>query len=247
MSTRHKFGKLVVVGLGGSIMYPDHLDIKFLKQFKKCIDGFVKNGTKFIIVAGGGRVSRLYQEAASKITKVSDEDKDWLGIHATRSNAHLLRTIFRESADPVVLDTRHKLKRLKYPITIASGWRPGWSTDFIAVQLAIDFGAKEIIVSGKPSHVYPIRGGDTLRALAASNGTGDKDLDMDDPYLQMSWQNYRKLIPAKWQPGFHSPVDPVAARLAQNANILAIIINGRDLNNFSNLLRGKDFTGTIIW
>jgi uridylate kinase len=235
-------------------MYPDNIDIEFLKKFKKCIDSFVSQGKKFIIVAGGGRVSRLYQEAASKITKVTDEDKDWLGIHGTRSNAHLLRTIFSSSADPVVIDERHKLKRLTHPITIASGWRPGWSTDFIAAQLAVDFGAKEVIVSGKPSHVYPVRGTDTPSYSAirstigpvASNGTGDKDLDMSNPYLQLSWKEYRKLIPTKWVPGFHSPVDPVAARLSQTKHISAIIVNGRDLKNFSNLLRGKEFIGTII-
>lgn len=227
-------------------MYPDELDVDFLKKYKKCIDGFTRRGLKFIIVAGGGRISRVYQEAAAKIAKVTDEDKDWLGIHATRSNAQLLRTIFYANADPVVIDARHKINKLKHPITIASGWRPGWSTDFVALQLAHDFGAGEVIVAGKPSHVYPVRGRGTLRALAASNGIYDKDLDVRHPYLQLSWKNYRKLIPNKWIPGFHSPVDPVAARLAQSAGIAAIIINGKNLENFSNLLRGRDFVGTII-
>ncbi|HEY4524085.1 MAG TPA: UMP kinase [Candidatus Paceibacterota bacterium] len=231
INMKHKFGQVIVIGLGGSIIYPDHLDIKFLSDFKKCIDGFVRRGMKFIIVAGGGRVSRIYQEAASKITDVSDEDKDWLGIHATRSNAQLLRTIFHKNADPVVIDTRRKIKKLKYPITIASGWRPGWSTDFVALQLAHDFRVREIIVAGKPSHVF------------------DKDFvkyKNAKPFTEISWKNYRKLIPAKWRPGFHSPVDPVAARLAQSACISAIVINGKDLKNFSNLLREKNFAGTII-
>lgn len=228
---KHKFGKLVVIGLGGSIMYPDQVDVEFLRAFKKCIDGFVRQGKKFIIVAGGGRVCRLYQEAASKITKVTDEDRDWIGIHTTRTNAHLLRTVFRDYADPVVIDARHRLKRLTHSITIASGWRPGWSTDFIAAQLAVDFGAKEVIVSGKPSHVF---NKDFVKYKDAR------------PFTEISWKDYRKLIPKKWVPGFHSPVDPVAARLSQAKHISAIIINGRNLKNFSNLLRGKDFEGTVI-
>jgi hypothetical protein len=32
-----------------------------------------------------------------------DEDLDWLGVHATRLNAHLFRTIFRDLAHPVIL------------------------------------------------------------------------------------------------------------------------------------------------
>ncbi|MDP3956405.1 MAG: UMP kinase, partial [bacterium] len=82
---KHKFDKVVVVGLGGSVMYPEHLDIKFLSDFKKCIDSFTRRGMKFVIVAGGGRISRSSQVAAAKITDVSDEDKDGLGIHAIRS------------------------------------------------------------------------------------------------------------------------------------------------------------------
>ena len=44
------------------------------------------------------------------MSRVTDEDKDWIGIHATRLNAHLLRTIFRDVADPVVIDIRGKSK-----------------------------------------------------------------------------------------------------------------------------------------
>src|SRR3989344_2772574 len=116
---RHKFGKTVVVSLGGSIMYPEHIDHEFLRKFRSFIMRFAKN-RRFVIVAGGGRLSRLYQEAASKVTKVTDEDKDWLGIHATRSNGHLLRTIFREIADPVVIDGLEKIRRPGFPVTIAS-------------------------------------------------------------------------------------------------------------------------------
>src|SRR6266481_1015743 len=117
---RHVFGKTIVIALGGSIMYHDSIDHEFLKAWKGFVTYFVKREYQLVIVTGGGRSSRLYQEAASKITKVSDEDKDWIGIHATRTNAHLLRTVLSEYADPVVIDERKKLKKLKYPVTIAS-------------------------------------------------------------------------------------------------------------------------------
>jgi uridylate kinase len=162
---------------------------------------------------------------------VPDEDKDWLGIHATRLNAQLLRTIFRDVADPVVIDSHDNAKDLKYPVTIASGWRPGWSTDYIAAALAVEFGAKEFIVAGKPSHVY------------------DKDPSVyknAKPTSEISWKDYRKLIPKKWTPGFKSPVDPVAAKLADERGVAAIIINGKDLKNFGDLLNNRKFKGTIV-
>lgn len=227
----HKFGKTVVVALGGSIVYPDDIDTKFLKDFKRFVERHARRGTRFVLVVGGGRICRIYQSAAHAVSRLEDEDKDWLGIHVTRTNAHLVRTIFRDIAHPVVIDKRHKLKKLTYPVTVGGGWQPGWSTDYVATVLAHDFGAKEVIVAGSPDYVY------------------DKDpraYKNAKPLPQLAWKDYRKLIPAKWKPGSHAPVDPVAARFGQEKKVKAVIINGRDLKNFEALLKGKEFRGTII-
>ncbi len=240
---KYKFGKTVVIALGGSIIYPDQIDVLFLKQFREFIlkrlkrsspsegRGSPRRGGRFVIVAGGGRIARVYQEAASKIAKITDDDKDWLGIHATRANAHLLRTVFRDVADAVVIDERYKIKKLRHPVTIGAGWRPGQSTDHSAVALAVDFKIPDVIIAGRPSFVY------------------DKDHQKyanAKPLPELSWSAYQRLIPRKWKPGLHTPVDPVAAKLAEQKKIKAIIVNGKDLKNFSNLLSGKDFKGTLI-
>jgi uridylate kinase len=227
----YKFNKIVVVALGGSIVHPDGIDVAFLKKFKKFIAPFIKNRTKFVFVVGGGTLSRRFQEAAEQVAKVTDEDKDWIGIHATRLNAHLLRTIFRDVADPVIIDIRGRLTKLKYPVTIASGWRPGWSTDYVAMRIAADFGIHEAVIAGKPAHVYDK---DPAKYLNA------KIFD------EIGWAAYRKLIPVKWNPGLHAPVDPVGAKLGDDERVKAIIIDGRDMKNFGALLKGKRFEGTII-
>jgi uridylate kinase len=41
-------------------------------------------------------------------------------------------------------------------------------------------------------------------------------------------------------------VDPVAARLAKKSGIKAIVIGGKDLANFGNLLSSRNFRGSII-
>lgn len=252
---KHSFGKIVVIALGGSIMYPEQINVAFIKNFNKFLRSFVKKKTRFVVVVGGGRLSRLFQATAKQISNVTDEDKDWIGIHATRLNAHLLRTVMRDVADPIVIDARHKVKKLRYPVTFASGWRPGWSTDYVAVALASDFKANEVVVAGKPDYVYPHTRTKKIKNVrqrrSSSFGMGvydkiDKVLDTTNPYEELSWREYRKLIPAKWVPGSHAPVDPVAARLAEKSGIAAIVINGKDLGNFGNLLKGKEFRGTII-
>lgn len=228
---KYEFSKTIVIALGGSIICPDGINTAFIKKFRIFIKRLAESGRRFVIVLGGGGLSRVYQEAAGKVVRVSDEDKDWIGIHATRLNAHLIRTIFKKEADPVIIDCRNKIKKLRYPITIASGWRPGWSTDYIAIALAKQFGAKAAIIAGKPSHVF--------------NKDFAKYSDAV-PFNEMSWREYRRLIPAKWKPGLHSPVDPVGARLAQKENISVIVIDGKNLKNFAALLNGKEFRGTII-
>lgn len=228
---KHKFGKTVIVALGGSVVYPEKIDVRFLKSFKRFTERFLKQKIKFVLIVGGGRLSRLFQTAAHEISKMTNEDKDWIGIHATRLNAQLLRTVFRGAADPLIIDARHKIKKLKYPITIASGWKPGWSTDYIAVALAEDFGVPEVVIAGKPDFVY--------------HKDPHKYKNVE-PFAQLSWKKYRTLVPKKWIPGSHAPVDPVGAALAEKRGIKAIVIHGKNLKNFENLLNGREFRGTII-
>ncbi|MDP2668774.1 MAG: UMP kinase [bacterium] len=227
----YKFGKVIIIALGGSIIHPKDIDVRFLKAFRKFILKHIARGKRFIIITGGGSTARDYQKAASAVTKLGNEDKDWIGIHATRLNAHLLRTIFFREADPVVIDERFKVKKLSKKITIASGWKPGWSTDYVGLQLAEDFNIDEAIIAGNTAHVFD------------RDPSKFKNVKM---FKEISWAFYRKLIPARWIPGSHAPVDPVGAKLADKKSLKAIIIKGTDLKNFDALLAGKDFKGTII-
>ncbi|MGC9968373.1 MAG: UMP kinase [Minisyncoccia bacterium] len=228
---KHSFKNPVVVALGGSIIYPDGIDTAFLKKFKKFTAPFLRRGVKFVLVIGGGNLARRFQDAAAKVAPVTSDDRDWIGIHATRLNGHLVRTIFRKVADPVMIDARHKLPRLMYPVTVAAGWRPGWSTDYVAAVLAHDFGAGEYVVAGKPAFVYD-KNPDEYRDAR--------------PHHALSWKKYRAMIPKKWMPGAHAPVDPIAAKFSDEHRLSAVIIDGRNLANLKRYLEGKRFDGTVI-
>ena len=222
--------KLAVVALGGSIVYPEEIDTRFLRNFKKCVEQFVAKGWKFVLVVGGGRPARVYQAAAAEVVALTDADKDWIGIHATRMNAELLRAVFGKMADPVVIERRGQIKKLARPVTIGAGWQPGWSTDYDAIALAKDFGASSAVIMGKPDYVY------------------DKDPSLfknAKQFPELTWKMYRKIVPKKWTPGFHAPVDPIAARLGEEEGMPTIVI-GKDLKNFEALLRGKEFKGTLL-
>jgi len=221
-----------VISLGGSVIFPGNIDINYLKKFRKVIIDFIKKhrNNKIIIICGGGKLSREYQNAAHKIAKLTSEDVDWLGIHATRINAHMLRTIFREYAHKKVVRNPHEKTRFKEKILIASGWKPGWSTDYDAVILAKNFGVKTIINISNINYVY------------------DKDPNKHKNakiIKKISWKAFRKLIPKKWSPGLNSPFDPVASRKAEKFKMTVFIV-GKDFNNLKNIFINKKFKGTLI-
>lgn len=223
-----------IIALGGSIVVPNGgVNTEYLIKFREFILKFLTEGKRFVLIMGGGAIAREYQNAAGKIIALSDEDKDWLGIHATRLNAHLIRAIFFDVAHPVVIDNPTKeIERLnEYPLLIASGWRPGWSTDYIAVMLAKRFGAKQFICATSVPYVY------------------DDDVEKNanaKPIPEISWADYRKIVGDVWAPGFRAPVDPVSAKLAQKTGVEAVVVLGTNLENLAKVLRGEKFEGSVI-
>jgi len=225
--------KTIIISLGGSIIIPEpeKINVSFLKKFRALILKFIKKNWRFVIITGGGKIGRVYQNAAKQIINIIDEDIDWLGVHATRMNGHLLRVIFRKIAYPVVLDNPYKPVKNHWKVLICAGWKPGFSSDYDAVLMAERFGAKEIINASNTPHVY------------------DKDFRKyknAKPVKEISWENYRKLIGSRWTPGMSVPFDPIASKEAQKSKIRVFIIKGTDIENFENLLAQKKFTGTVI-
>ncbi len=223
----------IVISLGGSLIAPDDLDTTFLKKFKKTIDGFLADGRRFVLITGGGRICRKYQDAARKVTKLTDDDLDWLGIHATRLNAHLMRTIFRDEAHPVIITNPDEIQDTpKHArLIVAAGYRPGASTDLRAVQIAQHIGASKLINLSNIDYVY------TADPRKDKNATPIKAID---------WHDFRALLPKDWDPGLSAPFDPVAAKLAQTLKLEVAIMNGARLGELTKYLEGKPFKGTVV-
>lgn len=222
----------IVVSVGGSLIVPDGIDAVFLTRFRELILEKVQAGYSFYIITGGGKTARKYQDAAyAAHGDISNEDADWLGIHSTRLNAHLFRTIFAELARPKIIKNPTRSFIAKNAVIIGAGWKPGNSTDYCAVMAAKKLGAKKIVNLSNIDYVY-----DT-----------DPKKNPDAKKIErIGWGEFRRLIPDKWDPGLSSPFDPVAAKEAQSANLEVAIINGEKLEEFDNYISGKPFVGTVI-
>src|SRR5690348_17070618 len=128
----------IIISLGGSLIIPNGgIDNAFLKQFNTFVREQLAahKNRQFFIVTGGGATARRYRDAGRDVVghELTSDDLDWLGIHATRLNAHLVRTIFRDIAHPNILKHYEIIRKVEEPIVIAAGWKPGWSTDFCNV------------------------------------------------------------------------------------------------------------------
>lgn len=224
----------ILISLGGSLLVPDEIDWKFIKSFKQFIIKHIRLGYSFILVTGGGKTARKYIEAASKVSKITADDSDWLGIHATRMNAHFIRTVFRSYAHPRINTNPHNLEDfydVKEPILVAAGWRPGCSTDYDAVLLGKYLDVKRVVNLSNIDYVY------------------DKDPNkyVDAKKIKdISWKEFRKIVGDKWSPGMNAPFDPIASKLAEEEGMEVAILNGEDLENVEKYLAGKDFRGTVI-
>lgn len=221
----------IVVSVGGSLIVPDGIDTDFLTHFKTLALKKIEQGFSFCIIAGGGKTARRYQDAAHAVTPLSRTDLDWLGIHATRLNGQLLRNIFAGYAYPHVIKNPTSDINADEPILIAAGWEPGYSTDYVAVLMAKNLGARRLVNLSNTDYVYD----------------SDPKKNPDAKKIEkVSWPEFRKIIPDHWDPGLSSPFDPVAAKEAEALGLEVAVINGTHLNEFSHYLDGKPFVGTVI-
>ena len=230
------YSERIVMSIGGSLIVPNGgIDTKFLNKLNKFIRNQLakNNNRQFFLVIGGGQIARHYRDAGEDVIKhrLTRDDLDWLGIHATRLNAQLLRTIFRDLAHPYIIKHYEIIRKVTEPIVVAAGWKPGWSTDFDAVLLCDDYNVKEVINLSNIKKVY--------------NKDPNKYKNAK-PIDKMNWKDFRKLVGDKWVPGMHAPFDPVAAQKAEELGVKVVVLSGHDFKNLENYFNNKKFEGTVI-
>lgn len=222
---------MAIISLGGSLIVPDAIDTAFLRDFAALVRRLLDEGERLVIITGGGKTCRQYQAAAREAGRVSDEDLDWLGIHSTRLNAHLVRTIFADVADPVIVTNPVEDELPEAPLIIGAGWRPGCSTDHDAALLAGRLGATRLVNLSNVAHVYsedPRENPDATR------------------FERMTWDELLAITGTEWSPGRNVPFDPVAAQQCKEQSIEAAILSADDMANVEAALRGDEFRGTRI-
>ncbi len=223
--------KTIVISLGGSLIVPEEIDVEFVSKFVSLMKEYVSKGFKFVIITGGGKICRNYNDAVRKITAPTKDDLDWLGIATTRLNSELLRVSFGNLAFEKIIIDPDLMPKTDKSILLGAGWKPGNSSDLAAIHCAISVGAKKVINLSNIDCVY------------------DKDPRKYPDAVEIekiSWVNFRKILPKEWDPGLNMPFDPIAAKKAESAGIEVDILNGKNISNLEKCLNGEKFLGTRI-
>jgi uridylate kinase len=234
MGTNYK--DRIIMSIGGSLIVPNGgIATQFLTQLNDFVRRKLaeKPSRQFFLVAGGGATARHYIDAGRDVVhhELSRDDLDWLGIHSSRLNAHLIRTIFRDIAHPYIIKHYEIIRKVTEPVVVAGAWKPGWSTDYDAVLLGDDYDVSTVINLSNISQVYD---------------SDPKKNPKAKPINRLTWAEFRQMVGDDWIPGMNAPFDPIAARKAQEIGLKVVVMNGDNLENVDNYLQGKTFVGTVI-
>ncbi len=162
--------------------------------------------------------------------KVSELDE--IGIMSTKLNAEFLCKVMNPLCKDKIVTNPLKNFSFKGKILIASGWKSGFSTDYIAVKFAEKFNKKDIINITNVNQVY------------------DKDpkkFKNATAFKKLNWEQLQNIVGQKWNPGLNLPFDPIATKLSSKLGLTLYIVNGNNIENLEKVFnKNNDFLGTVI-
>ena len=219
-----------VISLGGSILFENNkIDVNYLKNLKKIL---LKINKKFIIVLGGGFISRIYMTALEN-SNVNFHDICRIGMSVTRLNAVVVSKIFNLHYKDVhlsIADIKSHLKKNKIVVVGALRYIDNMTSDGTAAMISSHFKSGFINITNV-------------------SGLFSKDPNKFKNAKLIKKINYKSFLDiaakSKFHPGQHFVLDQKAAHIIKKHKIKTYII-GKKLKNLNNLLIGKRFIGTEI-
>jgi len=224
--------EVIVISLGGSLIIPNDINVKYLKDFKRII---IKNKDKykFIIVCGGGSIARKYISALREIG-MNEDFQSYAGISATRTNARFMSYFFNQDQERGIPSRTSEVKNYikKYDIIFCGAleYHPKQTSDSTSAEIAEVFKCNFI----------------NLTDVSGLHDKNPKEFKNAKFIPNISWKEFNKMAnKIKFKPGQHFVLDQKAASIIMKNSIVTYIL-GEDMKQLDNLLNGKKFIGTKI-
>lgn len=226
----------VVLSIGGSVLAPD-LDPRRIRAYADVIRDLEGAEGSVAAVVGGGAAAREYIEAARALS-ASETELDRLGIGFTRLNARLLIAALadREGTRPTVAPpadyaaAHAALRRGEIPVM--GGTEPAHTTDAVSAVLAEDIGADLVVFATNTAGVF--------EADPAEDDAARRYEEIRAGTLA------RTIVELGSEAGANAPVDLLAAKVLQRAEIEAIVLDGSDPDRVRRAVLDGDFEGTRV-
>ncbi len=219
----------IVISFGGSILFSKDLPFNYFKKLSDLIDKFSRK-YKIYIVIGGGNIARTYIKMGRDLG-LNEKSLDDFGIIITRVNAKFLTNIINNSNKEIPKTTNQAIK-MENRIVIMGGTKPGHSTDYVGVELAIKSKSEKFIIATNVNGVY------------------DKDPNKFNYAKQIKEIDADKLISKYgviWKSaGSNIVIDGPALELIKDNELLTYVLNGKQLEELEKALLNEKFNGTII-
>lgn len=219
-----------VIAIGGSLLHPRDkpwLDVEFFTRLKTYLTEQIKAKRSVIGIVGGGAVARETQKAVMETGITDKKLLDWYGIFVTQHNALRLKDLLNDHH----VKAREWVNQKVRPgiVYVSGGTEPGHTTDYVAVQAAVNAGVNYVIKMSNTPGMYPV----------------DESGNPDTTRI-ISHATYDELLPRlkDHAPGASGP-DKQALTLAREHNITIICV-GPDFENLKKCLCGEEFVGSVI-
>jgi uridylate kinase len=222
--------------IGGSILAPADPEPAFLAQVAASLLAWSKDRQIFVVVGGGHPARRAITTARS--LGVGEDELDRIGIAATRLNAQTLACVLKKQGADVNLEIPHSVAQAlrmggQHNIVVMGGTQPGHSTDYVAVELAIEGKCARLVNATNVAGVYSDDPNKVKDAKLMARLTFDELLDIIE---EREWT-------AAGSPGV---LDGPSTVLIATKGVATCVVDGRDLENLGKAIAGKAFTGTTV-
>jgi len=224
---------MIVLSVGGSLINPGEPDVKYLQRIAELLRH--NRGLGIIAVTGGGRPARTY---ANTIRALGGNEfmADETAILSTRQNAHLLiGAIGKKDGHVIVPQDFDEAARsaLSGRIVVMGGTIPGLTTDADAALLAEKLQAERIV------------------NLSNVDGIYDSDPRKNARAKKFAQMNFQQLLSLAMRSdertaGTHFIFDVFACKIIARSRIETHFVNGKNLIDVENAMRGKKHGGTVV-
>ncbi len=222
----------VVVSIGGSVLAPD-LDPERVRAYANVVESLLAAGHRVGVVVGGGTVARDYIAAARELG-ANEMQLDQLGISVTRLNARLLVAALGEAAAPTPPETYEDAGAAFHrgDVPVMGGVAAAQTTDAVSAALAEYVNADLLVYATSVPGVFSADPNEHDDATKYTELSADELVDV--------------IADIEMAAGSNAPVDLLAAKVIQRANLRAVVLDGTEPAAVERAILDDDHDGTEV-